>query len=226
MLVISPHLDDAVFGCARLLAARPGSTVLTLFAGTPADGAQLTPWDARCGFGSAEEAMAVRRREDRAALALLGATPHWLDFCDSQYGQTPTPAALAAAVRRVVQDLSPHSVLFPLGLYHSDHLLAHDACMAALRDTGIAAFAYEDALYRGMPGQLQQRLAALAAQRTQATPVRLALGGSDELKAQAVRAYDSQLRSFGAGGYEDTAQPERCWRLDAAPAEATTGVGP
>ena len=62
MVVISPHLDDAVFGCGRLLASRPGSIVVTLFAGVPDDAGQLTDWDARCGFTTAGEAVWARRR--------------------------------------------------------------------------------------------------------------------------------------------------------------------
>jgi len=34
-LVISPHLDDAVFSCRQLLAQAPGSVVVTVFAGIP-----------------------------------------------------------------------------------------------------------------------------------------------------------------------------------------------
>jgi hypothetical protein len=36
LLVVSPHLDDAVFGCGELIASRPGATVARLFAGPPA----------------------------------------------------------------------------------------------------------------------------------------------------------------------------------------------
>ena len=101
MLVISPHLDDAVFGCGRLIAAHPGSVVVTVFAGVPRDPERLTEWDAACGFRSAAEAVATRRREDQAALALLDATPRWLDFCDSQYDETPALSELAAALGQV-----------------------------------------------------------------------------------------------------------------------------
>ncbi len=36
VVVVSPHLDDAVLGCGQLLAAWPGATVVTVFAGKPA----------------------------------------------------------------------------------------------------------------------------------------------------------------------------------------------
>ncbi|MCV5262168.1 PIG-L family deacetylase, partial [Escherichia coli] len=76
-LVISPHLDDGVFGCGQLLAAHPGSTVLTVFAGVP-EAAPAPEWDRRCGFTSAQAAMAARREEDRRALTRLAARPLWL----------------------------------------------------------------------------------------------------------------------------------------------------
>jgi LmbE family N-acetylglucosaminyl deacetylase len=215
MLVISPHLDDAVLSCGQLLASHPGSTVITVFAGTPQDGQQATDWDGRCGFRNAAEAMQARRREDETALALLGARPHWLGFCDSQYGITPRLDDLSDALQAALLDLLPDVVLYPLGLFHSDHLLVHDAATAALAAlTGALAFAYEDVPYRGRRSELQQRLAALASGGICATPARLHADGSDALKARAVQAYASQLHAFGAHGLDDAAMPERCWRLE------------
>jgi len=240
VLVISPHLDDGVFSCGRWLAGHPGSTVLTVFAGAPGAESALTDWDARCGFASGTEAVRLRREEDRRALELLQASPCWLEFTDSQYGPSPSVDAVADALRRELDARRPAVVLYPLGLFHSDHRLVHEACRAALGGTaGIEAAAYEDALYRGMRGMLQQRLAALAAAGIAATPVELdalptssprapidAAGaaqdaaGAARLKAGAVDAYASQLRAFGAGGHADLERPERGWRLEPiAPAD-------
>ncbi len=218
-LVISPHLDDAVLGCGAWLAANPGCTVATLFAGTPTDSRMRTPWDERCGYSDARSAMAARREEDRRALARLEATPLWMDFCDSQYGETPMPDEVARALEQMLRQHAPPLVFFPLGLYHSDHVLAHVACRQALAVLRFEAVAYEDVLYRGMPGVLQHRLADLAAQGIQATPARVAsndrllMTRAAQAKAEALQAYASQLHGFGPGGYEDAAQPERCWRL-------------
>jgi LmbE family N-acetylglucosaminyl deacetylase len=66
---------------------------------------------------------------------------------------------------------------------------------------------------------LQHRLADLEAHRIQATPARVSptqafdIASAARAKAKAVQAYASQLRGFGPGGYDDAAQPERCWRL-------------
>jgi LmbE family N-acetylglucosaminyl deacetylase len=215
VIVISPHLDDAVFGCGQFIAAHPGSTLVTVFAGAPKDGAQLTDWDRRCGFASAAEAVQARRLEDACAAGLLGARTLWLDFCDSQYGRTPSRDAIAAVLTTVLRERAPQTVLLPLGLFHSDHPLTHDAAVTALANVPETPwFAYEDALYRGMPGLLQQRLAALAQAGVRATPARLGIAGEGTLKRQAVQAYASQLRAFGEGGFDDVFQHERCWRLE------------
>ncbi|WP_280156400.1 PIG-L family deacetylase [Piscinibacter sp. XHJ-5] len=217
-LVISPHLDDAVLSCGRCLAAHPGSIVVTVFAGTPRDAGRRTDWDARCGFGDAAQALAVRREEDALALSRLGAAAHWLEFADSQYGETPSTDDLGRALLRVIADVRPGLVLYPLGLYHSDHLLAHQASRAALSAwPALVGAAYEDSPYRGLRGLLQQRLAALAAGGVCATPARLAAHDEHaQRKRTAIEAYASQLRAFGTGGLDDAALPERFWTLDEA----------
>lgn len=215
MVVISPHLDDAVFGCGDALAARPGSTVLTVFAGLPDDAERITEWDARCGFADAREAVRARRDEDRLALTRLEARPLWLDFVDSQYGQPAGAEAIAAALRAALQDLADDRVLYPLGLFHSDHRLVHEAARAALDTLDVAvALAYEDALYRAIPGLLQRRLAELEKAGIVATPAPEAPPPGGPRKAQAIAAYASQLRAFGPGGCDDAARPERLWRLE------------
>ncbi len=241
-LVISPHLDDGVFGCGQLLAAHPGSTVLTVFAGVP-DGAPAPEWDRRCGFTSAAAAMAARREEDRRALTRLAARPLWLRFLDSQYGRPPSLAALCDALRGAIQalapgafaphgrppalaeDAAPLAVLVPMGLFHSDHELVHEAALAVLQEPGAPpTLAYEDALYRRKPGLLQRRLAALAAAGWCATPAALGPLGAPADKRRAVQAYASQLRAFGRGGWSDVLEPERYWQLTPPPTAPRSGA--
>jgi LmbE family N-acetylglucosaminyl deacetylase len=222
--VISPHLDDAVFGCGVWLATRPGSRVATVFAGVPSDPALATAWDRRCGFASAGEAVTMRLDEDRRALARVGAEPTWLDFADAQYGRTPAREAIADALRRLLETERPHWLLLPLGLFHSDHRLVHEAAVEAFgpRSDGVDLVFWEDALYRAMPGVLQARLAELLAAGQVGTPLfdvppTPAAWGA---KRKAVAAYSSQLRAFGPGGAEDVERPERFWRFGPAGAAA------
>src|ERR671926_103609 len=76
VVVVSPHLDDAVLGCGRLLARHSGATVVTVFAGNPPRYPDpMRVWDVQSGFGPHDDVMEARRKEDRAALAVLDATP-------------------------------------------------------------------------------------------------------------------------------------------------------
>jgi len=85
VVVVSPHLDDAVLslGATIARAARAGAQVhaLTVFAYGDED-LPVAPWDAECGFRSAGHARSVRREEDARGCALVGAIPDWLPFYD------------------------------------------------------------------------------------------------------------------------------------------------
>jgi LmbE family N-acetylglucosaminyl deacetylase len=215
LAIVSPHLDDAVFGCGELLAERTAAIVVTVFAGIPAEYRGSTPWDRACGFVTPQEAVRSRRAEDQEALDCLAARPIWLRFLDSQYAASPGVDAVAAELSRVLADAAAETVLVPLGLYHSDHELAHEACLLARASLPAERWiAYEDALYRRREGVLQRRLAHLLQRGIVATPVFFRTGAS--AKVDAIRCYRSQLRAFGSAALADTALPEGYWRLDDA----------
>ncbi len=216
MLVISPHLDDGVFSCGELLGSHPGSVVLTVFAGVPADFEALTDWDAACGFASAQQAIAMRRAEDRTALTLLHAEPCWLEFYDSQYRQAPRMDDIIEQLRDALHEHDVDTVVIPLGLFHNDHRLAHAAALPVFQEVRHKTWlAYEDAQYRRVPGLLQQRLIALSGVGITATPVQYHVD-HHETKRHAIHCYASQLRGLstpGRPGYHDVFAPERYWRL-------------
>ena len=215
LFVVSPHLDDAVFGCGRLLRRYPGATVLTVFAGSPPATLPLTEWDRAAGFGARDDVIARRREEDRRALTLLGARPLWLDFLDAQYGATPPVEEVAAAIARELEHAGADQPVMPLGLFHSDHALVHAACVSLLRRGG-SWLAYEEPMYRLVPDLLDRRLAEL-----RAAGIAVAFTGSlcatpSEPKHAAVAAYASQLRALatpGRPGHLDAFAPERFWSL-------------
>src|SRR5690606_29791886 len=228
LLLISPHLDDAVLACGDLLATRPGALVVTVCAGTPRDSARRTDWDAACGFAGAGEAMARRRAEDAQALAVLGARPRWLPWLDDQYAGDPAlpdPAgcpveqAMARDLHEAIVSFDAELVLCPLGLFHRDHHRVHEAALRVLREEPRRSwFAYEDVPYRRIPGLVQQRLMALAQGRIVATPAPAAGHAADD-KARAVECYASQLRGLAAPGrlgHADALAPEGYWALRAA----------
>lgn len=226
MLVLSPHLDDAVFGCGELIARGPGTVVLTLLAGVPAGFDTLTEWDKASGFASAQEAIARRREEDRAALEILGATPRWCDFGDSQYRHTPLPKELSAAVAGAIAQLAPRTVLIPAGLFHSDHALLHEAAILLMHGPAGSVstwLMYEEPSYRRIPGLLQRRLADLASRGIRATPApapgqaEMEAVEAAALKHEAVHCYASQLRAIEhtvKEGYIDVFAPERYWLVE------------
>ncbi|ODV44256.1 hypothetical protein AWV79_09795 [Cupriavidus sp. UYMMa02A] len=228
MTVLSPHLDDAIFSCGCLIAAGRNANVLTVFAGLPSPEAALPEWDRAAGFGSAREAVLSRRHEDARALGQLGGHPLWLDLLDSQYLRSYTVEAIAARIEACQVLRESRTVVAPMGLFHSDHILAHAAslllCWPALvmeggRDAEDPAaepqrwLFYEDAIYRRLPGLVQSRLAAWQAEGLVATPVHFATAPFLPRKMEAVNAYASQLPLFSAEQIADIGAPERYWSL-------------
>jgi LmbE family N-acetylglucosaminyl deacetylase len=217
LLVISPHLDDAVFGCGDALAAHPGSTVVTVFACGPAIWLHLTAWDRAAGFRPGHDAMARRRQEDREALRHLEAHPIWLPFCDSQYAPSPEVEDIAALLAQSLVDTAPHAVYLPLGLGPSDHRLAHEAAVSLIpRFPLLEWFAYEEAIHRRLPtsgkAERQDRLRERGLELTWLPP---GLAAS-ATKRRSLACYGSQLRALsypGHPGWNDALEPETHWAL-------------
>jgi LmbE family N-acetylglucosaminyl deacetylase len=200
LMVVSPHLDDAVLSCADVLTRNPGSVVVTVFAGTPSDTQRLTHWDSLSGFRSAGEAMRLRREEDQLALFLLESEPLWLDFLDAQYGISPSPDRVAGALSAAIGEQSPAAVLLPLGLFHDDHRLASEASLALVgRFPRLRWIAYADALYRSMAHPCEQRLRQLRARGWLLQPLRGPQPST--AKRHAVSCYGSQLRALATPGH-------------------------
>jgi LmbE family N-acetylglucosaminyl deacetylase len=224
-LVMSPHFDDAVFSCGATLAAHPGAIVYTVFSGCPASDV-TTDWDRHCGFDNAAHAMRERTLEDDRALDVLAAVPVRGGFLDAQYvpfaplARAPTQQAIAQALDHALRRHGARTLVIPLGLFHSDHELVHHACADVWRaNPRLACFAYEDALYRRLAGQLQTRMADLVSRGIIATPATehwRSNPSHQAAKRDAVNAYASQLRAFGADGYDDVFCTERCWKLELA----------
>lgn len=226
LTVISPHLDDAVLSCAGLVAGAAAATVLTVFAGVPPtrDAATApeflpgsTAWDQASGFAAGDDVVGLRRAEDRAALAHLGAVPRWLDFLDSQYVVDPresaTPSDIAAAIREAIKELQPETIAFPLGLSHTDHERTHEACFLLLKETPAMAthwVAFIDVPYRALHrAQADVRLARLRELGYELQPLSFDLG---ERKIAALKEYPSQLKAL-AQSMPNAELPEECFLL-------------
>jgi LmbE family N-acetylglucosaminyl deacetylase len=95
IVVLSPHLDDAVLSAWHAVAAG-GTTVVTFFAGVPPDGF-VTDLDRSHGAEDSAAWLRRRRSEDRAALAAGGARAVHLDLLEAQF-----PAYRRPDLRRAI----------------------------------------------------------------------------------------------------------------------------
>jgi len=210
LVVISPHLDDAVLSAGQVLGGSPGAAVITVLAGIP-DGTGVTEYDRGCGFTTSRQAMRQRREEDRRALAFLGAEPSHLDFLPRGYEIVPDDGAMLAELTARIADLDPAAVAGPVGIVHPDHERVARVWPRAARQAagGAPLYAYEELPYR-----VKSRRRAEAAVRAflcdrPARPAELPRADVG-LKAQAMLAYVSQLRFVFP---LDCLAPERVWLL-------------
>ena len=151
VLAVSPHLDDAVFSVgatlARLADAGHEVTVLTCFTASVPD---PTGFALACqtdkGLPPEVDYLALRREEDRAATAVVGAAPVHLPLAEAPHRGYGSAPALFAGVRP--DDLAWQDVraalhardadlwLAPQGLGgHVDHLQVVRAVAALGRPT-------------------------------------------------------------------------------------------
>jgi LmbE family N-acetylglucosaminyl deacetylase len=122
VVVVSPHLDDAVLSLgstiARLTAAGADVRAVTVFAGDPESEAPADEWGRRCGFATRGEEARGRREEDRRACAVVSASPEWLAF-EPDAVDDDVRRALADALRGAELVLTPG---WPCS--HPDHVRA------------------------------------------------------------------------------------------------------
>lgn len=157
-LAISPHLDDAAFSCAGLLALLAAQewrveicTVFTRSMPNPQGFALACQLDK--GLGADVDYMALRRAEDAAACAVLRATPVWLPFAEAPhrgyhsaaalFGRLDPSDAIQSALRPVLADeiarAAPDLILAPQAIGgHVDHVQVVDALRALALQTPIA----------------------------------------------------------------------------------------
>jgi LmbE family N-acetylglucosaminyl deacetylase len=202
LMVVSPHLDDAVLSCGQLMAGRPDCVVATLFTACP-EVAQSTPFDASCGFADSTTAMIARMLEDHQACERLSAKPVHLGFLDGQYlgldpGDVRDVDPLYETLASLWASLEYPDVLAPLGIAHPDHVAVSIACHILcddVRKRRKEMFAYEELPARVLWPDLAAD--ALAYWRANTKPWEWEpafIGtGSKVAKAHAVRAYRSQV---------------------------------
>ena len=124
---MSPHLDDAVFSVGASLAglvdAGHDVTVVTCFtAGVPDPTGFALACQTDKGLAPDVDYMALRRAEDAAATAVLGASPVHLPLREAPHRGYDSAPALFAGVHP--DDVAWQDVLAALGSYDADLWLA------------------------------------------------------------------------------------------------------
>lgn len=125
--------------------------MVTVFTGGPTSVDPLPPdWDAKSGvLRPGDDVPLIRRREDAAACALVGAVPHHLPYWDEEYrSDTYSYAgphgealvtAVAEALLHLIRKLPVDVWVMPLGLSHPDHQLTAAACLRSFREASIGS---------------------------------------------------------------------------------------
>jgi LmbE family N-acetylglucosaminyl deacetylase len=219
VLVISPHLDDAVLSCGQLIKSHLDTTITTVLAGFPPG--THAGWSARTtGLPIAKDANLKRREEDQSASRALGARTEWIDLPAQEYVPgAPSPERLMEiqqAVAAAVAAAGARSVFLPLGVTHPDHIAVSDAALLAVSDSKLEAYVYMDMPYgQARPGRVRRRVRHIG--RTFAIDRLDPFAGDLESKAEAVKAYSSQVGELqqGFGRHFDRVftDPERYWRV-------------
>lgn len=225
-IFLSPHFDDLALSCGGMAArlSKMGARCIgvTICAAPSAPGEMLSPfaemlheqWESASN-SDIEAINEVRRREEQAALKLLGLEPVWLDVPDAIYRRGSTGEYFYASeeglfgkvaheerrllvpriteeIRRVAKESGARGrvrVFAPLGVgNHVDHQLLFWAARRLGPRYGVLF--YEDYPYAAKPGALQARLVSLQLPaQPRLVPITEQLG----IKIAAISRYKSQL---------------------------------
>ncbi|MFG1675334.1 PIG-L family deacetylase [Micromonospora sp. NPDC049282] len=234
VLVVSPHLDDAMLSTTGLLTrlGRP-TVVATVFAGSPDQARSVSDWDRYCGFDDASGAARVRAEEDRIACAVLGATALHLTGVDGAYGGGGGGLDELRAVLAGLPDGT--TVLLPAGIGgHQDHVrVRNDGLRWLTGRTRVGVQLYADLPYaaalwhwgaEGSERVLGDRHALRTIAMLDDPPAEAVLrwvrlsGAEWAVKRRAVWAYASQLAPLsvtarGLMSCPGPLQTEAVWRI-------------
>ena len=149
IVVLSPHLDDAVVSAWHVLTSGHPVLVVDFFTAIPPEGLPLTMADRLAGFSSSAELVRARHAEDRHVLSRLECPSIMLDFTEDQYRTHPISLDQLRQ-RFVAQVPSAASVCAPAAIgAHPDHRLIRDLALQ------LAQEAWSVELYADLPYAVQ-----------------------------------------------------------------------
>jgi hypothetical protein len=220
-IVLSPHLDDAVWACFSLLVSDEPLLVATAFAGIPSGTGW---WDERCGIADSAAHVRDRMAEDRAVLASLGRDAVHPPLLDGQYrGDTGLdPGEIVAGLTAAVPAARRVYAWAGIG-DHPDHELVRDAGLAITRSgvpvTLVADYCYctrhgwptwvEEPGSPGADSQWERAVGEAVGDRLRTPRVRRLSAGESDRKLAAMRGYVTQ--------YENIEAEEPRWQADGLP---------
>jgi LmbE family N-acetylglucosaminyl deacetylase len=146
VVVLSPHLDDAVLSTWSVISDTRDVAIVNVFAGVPESPAPPR-WDRLAGASDSRAHMRARLEEDRAALALAGRSATNLPFLDRHY-RAGDPAAdeLTGAIGEAVPAAS--RLFAPAGIGgHRDHELVRDVALELCRSARLPISLYAELPY-------------------------------------------------------------------------------
>ncbi len=221
VVVVSPHMDDAVWSIGGLIAALASSgarvIVATAFSEITAKASTFGREFLNRGGLDAETATIQRRKEDTEAIRLLGAKPCRLGLLDAicrlpatythKYriagasarvaANDPGPEQLRRSLDQLVCAVNPVMLLAPLGIgSHVDHQVVAKAALD-LVDRHRPTFFFEDFPYAILSPFVLSGLPAVAADRgLHLSPEVVQLREQLPLHLKAAARYTTQTVSF------------------------------
>jgi LmbE family N-acetylglucosaminyl deacetylase len=147
IVILSPHLDDAVLNCWSVITSGAPVQVVNVFAQVPPPG-PVSEWDRICGARDSTTHFRARLTEDRAVLEPLVGAPLNLSLLEQQY-RADSSKTLATIERELDRVLPAASAVYSpaaLGEAHVDHSLVQTVARKLAR-ADIAVWLYADVPY-------------------------------------------------------------------------------
>lgn len=157
-IILSPHLDDAVFSCWKTIKDSQELLIINVFAGIPKQGT-ATIWDRICGEKNSVKMINIRRQENELALNKTRATNIYLDFLDNQYR---TKKNINKQVKKNINKYlnKKSKILFPLAISsnyrHPDHIFLRNIGLELLEENYDIVF-YPDIPYMFLPKNINNK---------------------------------------------------------------------
>lgn len=129
-VIVSPHLDDAIFSLFGTLGGDSEVIVITVCAGLPEVGTPPSGYDHLTGSNDPTQRMKLRRKEDEVACDIAEWSFVHLDFLDAPYVASKCQFEVTQALRETLPS-NTSEVYIPAAIgEHPDHTLVRDAALA------------------------------------------------------------------------------------------------